>query len=70
MTKNDKGQWELEIMSRWPASLQLNVFGYDNFFYGDTDGDGVLDRLPPNSAAPNYLNLSAPPHPVCVLDAA
>ncbi|KAF8306355.1 glycoside hydrolase family 13 and glycosyltransferase family 5 protein [Clavulina sp. PMI_390] len=63
LTKNDDGNWELEIMSRWPASIQLNVFGYDDYFYGDTDGDGILDRLPPNSAAPNYLNMSAPPHP-------
>ena len=51
-------------MDQWPASVQLNVFGYDNFFYGDADGDHVLDRLPPNSAQPNYLNLSAPPYPV------
>jgi alpha-1,3-glucan synthase len=57
------GRWELEIMSAWPTFVQLNVFGFDNYFYGDTDGDGVMDRLPPNSAAPNYLNLSAPPHP-------
>lgn len=39
------------------------VFGFDSFYYGDTDGDGVLDRLPPNTAAPNYLNMSAPPSP-------
>ncbi|GJJ12099.1 hypothetical protein Clacol_006340 [Clathrus columnatus] len=57
------GQWQLEIMSVWPTYMQLNVFGFDNYFYGDTDGDGVLDRLPPNSDAPNYVNLSAPPHP-------
>lgn len=67
MTKNDKGQWELEIMARWPTSVELNVYGYDDFFYGDTDGDGILDRLPPNSAAPNYLNMSAPPHPVRIV---
>lgn len=57
------GQWQLEIMSVWPTYMQLNVFGFDNYFYGDTDGDGVLDRLPPNSAAPNFVNMSAPPHP-------
>lgn len=57
------GQWQLEIMSVWPTYTQLNVFGFDDYFYGDTDGDGVLDRLPPNSLAPNYVNMSAPPHP-------
>jgi alpha-1,3-glucan synthase len=55
--------WEFEIMATWPSYLQLNVFGFDDFYYGDVDGDGILDRLAPNSAAPNYLNLSAPPHP-------
>ncbi|EPQ58265.1 modular protein with glycoside hydrolase family 13 and glycosyltransferase family 5 domains [Gloeophyllum trabeum ATCC 11539] len=63
MTHSDDGKWELEIMATWPTYLQLNIFGYDNYYYGDVDGDGVLDRLPPNTAAPNYLNLSAPPHP-------
>lgn len=57
------GQWELEIMAQWPTYLQLNVFGYDDYYYGDVDGDGVLDRLPPNSVAANYLNMSAPPWP-------
>jgi alpha-1,3-glucan synthase len=63
MTQNADGQWELEIMANWPAFVQLNVWGFDDFYYGDTDGDGVLDRLPPNTDAPNYLNMSAPPHP-------
>ena len=63
MTQNSDGQWELEIMASWPTYLQLNVWGYDNYFYGDYDNDGVLDRLPPNSIAPNYVNLSAPPSP-------
>ncbi|KAK2466883.1 hypothetical protein APHAL10511_001141 [Amanita phalloides] len=63
MQLNSKGQWELEIMSSWPTYLQLNVWGYDDYYYGDYDADGVLDRLPPNTVAPNYLNLSAPPSP-------
>ncbi len=49
MKQSGDGQWELEIMSTWPSVVQLNVFGYDDFYYGDVDGDGVLDRLPPNS---------------------
>ncbi|KAG8940827.1 Cell wall alpha-1,3-glucan synthase ags1 [Tulasnella sp. 424] len=57
------GKWELEIMATWPSYIQLNVFGNDDYFYGDTDGDGIMERLPPNSVAPNYLNMSAPPWP-------
>jgi alpha-1,3-glucan synthase len=63
MEKNSDGLWELEIMASWPTFMQLNVWGFDNYYYGDADGDGVLDRLPPNSVAPNYLNISAPPAP-------
>ncbi|KAF9483766.1 modular protein with glycoside hydrolase family 13 and glycosyltransferase family 5 domains [Pholiota conissans] len=63
MTQNDEGLWELEIMATWPTYVQLNVWGFDDFFYGDSDGDGILDRLPPNSVAPNYLNITAPPSP-------
>jgi len=63
MQQTGNGRWELEIMANWPTFIQLNVFGFDNFFYGDSDGDGILDRLPPNSAAPNYVNMSAPPRP-------
>jgi alpha-1,3-glucan synthase len=63
MTQNSDGQWSLEIMSTWPAYVQLNVWSFDDYYYGDTDADGVLDRLPPNTDAPNYLNMSAPPHP-------
>ncbi|KAJ7774879.1 modular protein with glycoside hydrolase family 13 and glycosyltransferase family 5 domains [Mycena metata] len=63
MTQNDDGLWELEIMASWPTYVQLNVWGFDDYYYGDTDADGILDRLPPNTAAPNYLNISAPPSP-------
>ncbi|KAJ7582663.1 modular protein with glycoside hydrolase family 13 and glycosyltransferase family 5 domains [Mycena floridula] len=63
MKLNNEGKWELEIMSAWPTYVELNVWGNDDYFYGDTDGDGVLDRLPPNSAAANFLNMSAPPVP-------
>jgi alpha-1,3-glucan synthase len=56
-------EWSLQISSSWPTVIQLCVFGYDDYFYGDVDNDGVMDRLPPTSTAPNYLNISAPPHP-------
>ncbi|KAF5390171.1 hypothetical protein D9757_002866 [Collybiopsis confluens] len=57
------GLWAFTYMYYWPAYFQVNVWGQDNYFYGDVDGDGVLDRLAPNSGAPNYLNMSAPPLP-------
>ncbi|KAJ3985674.1 modular protein with glycoside hydrolase family 13 and glycosyltransferase family 5 domains [Lentinula detonsa] len=62
-SQSGDGLWEFTFMYYWPTYFQVNVWGQDNYFYGDTDGDGVLDRLPPNSAAPNYLNMSAPPLP-------
>ncbi|KAI5123355.1 hypothetical protein M0805_001776 [Coniferiporia weirii] len=63
MQNTGNGRWELELMTTWPTYIELNVFGFDQYFYGDTDGDGIMDRLPPNSVAPNYLNISAPPKP-------
>ena len=36
------------------------MFEYDGYFYGDVDGNTVLSRLPPNSTAPNYINMTAP----------
>ena len=62
-TQTSDGKWELDIMGGWPSSIQLNVFDFDNYFYGDTDGDGVLDRLPSNSLAVNFVHMSAPPKP-------
>ena len=50
-------------MDGWPSSIQPNIFGSENYFYGDTDGDDVLDLLPPNSLAPNFVNMFAPPKP-------
>lgn len=63
MNQAGDSTWELEIMASWPTYVQINVFGYDNYYYGDVDGDGIMDRLPPNTIAPNFLNMSAPPYP-------
>ena len=57
MDHREDGKWELEIMASWPSYVQLNVFGYDDYFYGDTDGDGVMERLPPNSAGMSFFHL-------------
>ena len=61
--RSSDGKWELEIMASWPTYVQLNVWGCDDYYYGDVYNNGVLDRLPPNTNAPNYLKMSAPPHP-------
>ncbi|CED84111.1 alpha--glucan synthase [Phaffia rhodozyma] len=58
---DDSGNWEMPLLTIFPTLMQINHFGFDDYFYGDADGDGVLDRLPPNSLTPNYLNLTAPP---------
>lgn len=60
---NTNGTWTLPMMGEWPTYIQINVFDFNDYFYGDTDGDGILDLLPPNSQSPNYLNLSSPPTP-------
>ena len=60
---NNDDTWNLPLMSAWPNIIQLNVWAYDDYYYGDQDGDGILDRLPPNSESPNFLNMSVPPAP-------
>ncbi|WWD19870.1 hypothetical protein CI109_104338 [Kwoniella shandongensis] len=55
--------WEFPLSAAWPSFIQLNVWAYDDYFYGDVDADGVIDRFPPNSQAANYLNMSVPPAP-------
>lgn len=57
------GDWSMPIMAAWPSEFQLNVFSFDDYFYGDADGDGIIDRLPVNSLTPNYLNVTMPPRP-------
>ncbi|KAJ3818641.1 glycoside hydrolase family 13 and glycosyltransferase family 5 protein [Lentinula raphanica] len=67
--------WELKLMTTWPTFIQLSPFASSSsttspdsplstsYTFGDTDSDSILDRLPPNSESPNYLNLSSPPYP-------
>ena len=59
---------ELGILHGWPSPIQLNVYDFDDYFHGDTDGDGVLDRLPPNSLAINLVNMTTPPKPLVDFD--
>ncbi|TDZ61500.1 Cell wall alpha-1,3-glucan synthase mok13 [Colletotrichum trifolii] len=61
-------KWQLHFMYEWPAQVQLNLWGINpdnqpdaSFIYGDPNGDGVLDRLPPSSLSDNVVNLTKPP---------
>jgi alpha-1,3-glucan synthase len=60
--------WSLHYMHEWPSNFQLNVWGInpDNqpdvgAIFGDIDGDGIVDRLPPSSLAQNVINITEPP---------
>ncbi|PLW49252.1 hypothetical protein PCASD_02635 [Puccinia coronata f. sp. avenae] len=59
-----QGNWTFDIMTNWPNVFQVTPFDvHDEFYWGDVDGDGALDLLPPNTQAQNYLNLSKPLSP-------
>lgn len=60
---DNDSSWSIPIMSAWPAEYQFNIWAFDDYFYGDADGNGVIDRLPPSSLTPNFLNVSIPPRP-------
>ncbi|KAJ4412539.1 hypothetical protein N0V85_003674 [Neurospora sp. IMI 360204] len=62
------GLWEGHVMDEWPTHFQLNVWGMTadqkldaGWVFGDVDGDGVLDRMPPTSLANNVINVTEPP---------
>ncbi|CAE7130264.1 unnamed protein product [Rhizoctonia solani] len=49
---NEKGVWELSIIVTWLSYIQPDIFGYEDFPSRDMNGDGVMDRLAPNSTTP------------------
>lgn len=65
------GLWKYQFMTEWPATTQLNLWGINpdgqpdtTGVFGDADGDGVLDRMPPSSLANTVINITgAPPSP-------
>ncbi|KZF25449.1 glycosyltransferase family 5 protein [Xylona heveae TC161] len=71
MTWRGNGMWDFNLMTEWPATFQVNVWGMNpdgqpdqTWVFGDVDGDSVLDRMPPSSLAGNFLNVSEyPPSP-------
>jgi alpha-1,3-glucan synthase len=65
------GLWKYHFMTEWPAIAQINQWGMNpdglpdsTGVFGDVDGDGVLDRMPPSSLADSVINVTvAPPQP-------
>ncbi|CAP82936.1 Pc15g00500 [Penicillium rubens Wisconsin 54-1255] len=65
------GLWKFRFMTEWPAQGQLNVWGINpdnqpdqSYIYGDSDGDSILDRLPPSSLSVTTINITHhPPNP-------
>jgi alpha-1,3-glucan synthase len=65
------GIWKFRFMAEWPAQGQLNVWGINpdnqpdqSYIYGDSDGDSILDRLPPSSLSVTSINITEhPPSP-------
>lgn len=56
MELENDGIWAYDFLAEWPSNLQVNQWGIDpsgkldvTGIFGDVDGDGVLDRLPPSS---------------------
>ncbi|KAJ5273224.1 hypothetical protein N7478_008349 [Penicillium angulare] len=63
--------WKFRFMAEWPAQGQVNVWGINpdgqpdqSYIFGDSDGDSVLDRLPPSSLKHTTINITQhPPSP-------
>lgn len=70
--KQDRdGLWNFRFMAEWPAQGQLNIWGINpdghpdqSYIFGDSNGDSVLDRLPPSSLSTTTINITDhPPKP-------
>lgn len=68
ISHTDESLWEFHYMDEWPARFQLSVWGMNpdnqpdqSFVYGDVDGDGVLDRMPPSSLIESDINITESP---------
>jgi alpha-1,3-glucan synthase len=69
--QDEDGIWKFRFMAEWPAQGQLNVWGINpdghpdqSYIYGDSDGDSILDRLPPSSLSVTSINITHhPPNP-------
>jgi alpha-1,3-glucan synthase len=68
MNLGSNGFWEFRWMADWPTQVIVNVWGMNpdgapdkSAAFGDVDGDGVLDWLPPDSLAQNVINFTNVP---------
>lgn len=68
ISHTDESLWEWHYMDEWPAVFQLSVWGMNpdgmpdvSWVYGDVDGDGVLDRMPPSSLVETDINITSAP---------
>jgi alpha-1,3-glucan synthase len=64
MTMDSEGLWMFDLVAEWPTELIVNVWGVNpdgypdkSAAYGDVDGDGVLDWVPPDSLARNVIEV-------------
>ena len=60
--------WTFVLAAEWPQNFSINVWGMDPDgapdkikIFGDVDGDGVLDLLPPDSLSNNVLEIKDAP---------
>lgn len=71
ITHTGESLWAFHYMDEWPARFQVSVWGMNpdgqpdqSFVFGDVDGDGVLDRMPPSALTESDVNVTAaPPRP-------
>lgn len=64
----EESLWEFHYMDEWPARFQVSVWGQNpdgqpdqSFVFGDVDGDGVMDRMPPSSLVETDINITEAP---------
>lgn len=68
ISHTEESLWGFHYMAEWPSRFQLSVWGMNpdgqpdqSFVYGDIDGDGVLDRMPPSSLVEADINITETP---------
>ena len=61
MSAMGNNSWEYRVVWKFPTNVTIDRYGDFVFMYGDADGDGVLDRLPPNAQDTNSIYLRPPP---------
>jgi alpha-1,3-glucan synthase len=56
MSRTKNGNWTFNFMTSFPSSILLDVWGDRSMYFGDLDGDHVLDRIPPDAQGISILN--------------